>query len=75
MAEYVAQGDGWDIALPLMNDDHPIILAALNGDTAEVRRQASRRWRAGMRRVDLCTGRDEAICIIIGAGGAMGGSR
>ena len=41
MAEYVAQGDGWDIALPLMNDDHPIIRAAMNGDTAEVRRQMS----------------------------------
>ena len=42
--------------------------------------QASRRWRAGhdwaeMRRVDLCTGRHDATWIIIGAGGAMGGSR
>ena len=41
MAEYVAEGDGWDISLPLMDDNHPIIRAALNGDTAEVRRQMS----------------------------------
>ena len=38
MAEYVAEGDGWDISLPLMDDNHPIIRAALNGDTAETPR-------------------------------------
>ena len=30
---------------------------------------------AEMRRVDLCTGSHDATWIIIGAGGAMGGSR
>ena len=67
---YVAQGDGWGISLPLMDDNHPIIRAALNGDTPEVRRQMSLGVSLARAMYHLsCTGDANTLAALLEAGG------